>query len=260
MSTPSIGRPFQLADFVEALTAQLDSAQDRLALKARLGRPLTFAIKDLDVDLRVFWDLSARGDVVARHAGPNEEGSSTVRLSLTTITKPMIEENTQALTVDEDPRTLDELRGSQLPDEDRRRLEFVGVRTVGQLRRLAGDARAVGPSLGIPVERLRAALLQAQRPAVLDTRPVRRGKDELIAIRGVNLSSTVRPQVFMAGESVEVVESNDREILVRPLSHLDAAEAEVVLAGDSAAFSWSRLGRSSSPAESPYSSGTVDPL
>jgi hypothetical protein len=249
MNTPSVGRPFQLADFVEALTAQLDTAQDRLALKARLGRPLTFAIKDLDVDLRVFWDLSARGDVVARHAGPNEEGSSTVRLSLTTITKPMIEENTQALTVDDDPRALNELRTSQLPEEDRRRLEFVGVRTVGQLRRLAGDARAVGPSLGIPVERLRAALAQAQRPAVLETRTVRRGKDELMAIRGVNFTSLVQPQVYMAGEPVEVVESNEREILVRPLAHHVSGDAELVLGSESAPFTWTRepRGRASEP-------------
>ena len=234
----TVGRPFQLADFVEALTAQLDGAQDRLALKARLGRPLTFAIKDLDVDLKVFWDLSARGEVVARHAGPNEDGASTVRLSLTTITKPMIEENTQSLSVDDDPRGLDELHTAQIPDEDRRRLEFVGVRTVGQLKRLASDARTVGPSLGIPVERLRAALEQAQRPAVLDTRIVRRGSDDLVSIRGVNLGSPVRPQVFLSGDPVEVLQADDREILVRPLAHHAEGDAEVVVGDRSAAFEY----------------------
>ena len=55
MTAPSIGRPFQLADFVEALTAQLDNAQDRLALKARLGRPLTFAIKVESGQVYLYW-------------------------------------------------------------------------------------------------------------------------------------------------------------------------------------------------------------
>jgi hypothetical protein len=43
-----------MEDFVQSLTAQLDRAQDALALQARTGRPLTFALKDLSLDLRVF--------------------------------------------------------------------------------------------------------------------------------------------------------------------------------------------------------------
>ena len=43
-------RAFPVEDFVQAFTAQLDRAQDLLALKARTGRPLTFALKDLSVE------------------------------------------------------------------------------------------------------------------------------------------------------------------------------------------------------------------
>ena len=43
-----------IVEFVQALTAQLDRAQDSLALKVRAGRPLTWALKDVTIDLKVF--------------------------------------------------------------------------------------------------------------------------------------------------------------------------------------------------------------
>src|SRR6187200_809775 len=91
------GRGFLVEDFVQSLTAQLDRAQDALALKARTGRPLTFALKDLSIDLRVFWDTGRDGSLTLRHAGPNEEGASTVHLAFTTITRSMVEENTYSI-------------------------------------------------------------------------------------------------------------------------------------------------------------------
>ena len=36
-----------IENFIQALTSQLDRAQAALALKARAGLPLTFAVKDL---------------------------------------------------------------------------------------------------------------------------------------------------------------------------------------------------------------------
>ena len=119
---PRGGRAFPVEEFVQSLSAQLDRAQDGLALKARTGRPLTFAIKDLSIDLRVFWESDANGRVLVRHAGPNEEGASTVHLNFTTITKEMVEENTFSLGMDEDPRGLQDLPGEQgFSEQDRRR-------------------------------------------------------------------------------------------------------------------------------------------
>jgi len=45
--------PFDV--FIQALTLQLDKAQAAMAMKARVARlPLTFAVKDVSLDLRAF--------------------------------------------------------------------------------------------------------------------------------------------------------------------------------------------------------------
>lgn len=232
--TQRAGRAFPVEEFVQSLSAQLDRAQDALALKARTGRPLTFAIKDLSIDLRVFWETDASGRVMARHAGPNEEGASTVHLNFTTITKEMVEENTFSLGMDEDPRGLQDLPGEDaFSDQDRRRLEMIGVRTVGQLKRLSAetDPRSVETYAGIPMLRLQAALQQAARPAVSATRPEKRGGRNLLRIHGANLSTEGIPQVLLSGEPVEVLEATPNSLLVRPMSHHREGQIEVSVGG-----------------------------
>lgn len=232
--TQRAGRAFPVEEFVQSLSAQLDRAQDALALKARTGRPLTFAIKDLSIDLRVFWETDSAGRVMARHAGPNEEGASTVHLNFTTITKEMVEENTFAMGMDEDPRGLQDLPGEDaFSDQDRRRLEMIGVRTVGQLKRLSAetDPRSVETYAGIPMLRLQAALQQASRPAVSATRPEKRGGRNLLRIHGANLSTDGIPQVLLSGEPVEVLEATPNSLLVRPMSHHREGQIEVSVGG-----------------------------
>ena len=52
------GVPFDL--FIQALTEQLDKAQAGMAIKARLGKlPLTFAVKEVSLDLRALPGLLA---------------------------------------------------------------------------------------------------------------------------------------------------------------------------------------------------------
>lgn len=221
---------FPVETFVQALSAQLDRAQDALALKARTGRPLTFALKDLAVDLKVFWETQSDGRLLLRHAAPGEEGASTVHLAFTTITKSMVEENTISLGLDDDPRRLEELEGEVLPEEDVRKLELAGVRTVGDLRRMSQgtDAKRVGGLLDIPVNRLQRLLMHSARPAVIGSEPVRRpGKRPLLKIRGANLRKGAIPRVMMAGEPVEVLEASPTEVLVRPMSHHQEGQLEI---------------------------------
>lgn len=230
-------RAFPVEEFVQQLSAQLDRAQDMLALKARTGRPLTFALKDMAIDLRVFWEVDPSGRALIRHAGPNEEGASTVKLSFTTITRNMVEENTLSMSHEEDPRGLEDLRGSQLADDDRRRLELAGVRTVGQLKRMSQgtDPKSMEAYLGIPVMRLRAALEQAARPVVTGQEVVRsHDGGKLIRIRGANLTDGFPPEVRLAGEMVEVLESSPAEVLVRPMSHHKEGAIEVLTSGQRA--------------------------
>ena len=224
------GRGFLVEDFVQSITAQLDRVQDALALKARTGRPLTFALKDLSVDLKVFWDSDGSGRALLRHAGPNEEGASTLQIAFTTITRAMVEENTVAMAQDADPRRLEELPGMpSLQDEDRQRLDLLGIRTVGQLKQLSQEAttKAVETYTGIPVLRLQAALQQAAQPAITGNEVVSRGGRPYLRIFGVNLTRAGKPEVRLSGEPVEVVDSGPSELLVRPLSHHREGQIEV---------------------------------
>jgi len=153
---------FLVEDFLEAIASQLDRTQDALRLKAAV-RPLTYALKDFQLELKVFVSMDADGNVRFRGAGPNEDGASTVQFGFTTITRPMIEENTVSLAVSKTP-TLEEMG---LDSHDRQRLQRLGVRNAGQLQELgsATGASGVSRASGIPIDVLRAALHRV-RPRV----------------------------------------------------------------------------------------------
>ncbi|MFL6331787.1 MAG: hypothetical protein ACJ754_00425 [Pyrinomonadaceae bacterium] len=158
---------FLFEEFINSITSQLDRVQDALRLKA-VNRPLTYALKDLALELQVFVELDAQGNVRFRTSGPNETGASKVQLGFTTITKPMIEENTVSLAMSRSP-LLNELG---LDAEQQKRLEQLGVRNAAQLQRLGNStgASAVSRLTDIPIERLHQAL-RAGRPQVNVIRP-----------------------------------------------------------------------------------------
>jgi hypothetical protein len=222
------GRAYPVDEFLQALTAQLDRAQDALALKVRgTERPLTWALKDLAIELRVFVEVTDQGKVIWRNAGPGEDGASTVHLSLTTITRPMVEENSFQIERDHDPRSLQQItQAASLDQDEQRKLEWMGVRTVGQLRKL--DPIAVEAIAGIPVTRLQAALEAASRPAVTSHEVVERGGRTLLAIRGANLADGAAPEVRLAGAPVEVLEFRPDRVLVRPGAQHTEGLIEVV--------------------------------
>jgi hypothetical protein len=151
---------FLVEDFITSITTQLDRVQDALRLKA-VNRPLTYALKELHLELKVFVDMDAQGHVMLRAAGPNEAGASTLAMDFTTITKPMIEENTISLAATRST-PLDNLG---LKPEEQRRLERLGVTNLAQLDRLNGSTgvSTVARMAAMPVDRLRQALL-AGRP------------------------------------------------------------------------------------------------
>lgn len=231
MSGGRSGRAYPVDDFLQALTAQLDRAQDALAFKVRgTERPLTWALKDLAIDLRVFIEITDEGHVTWRSAGPGDDSASTVHLSLTTITRPMVEENSFKVERDQDPRALEQLaQVSTLNADDQRKLSWMGVRTVGQLRKL--DPIAVEAIAGIPVTRLQAALEAAAHPAVIAQEVIERGGRTLLAIHGANLADGTAPEVRLAGTPVEVLEFRPGRILVRPGAQHSEGQIEVLTRG-----------------------------
>jgi hypothetical protein len=150
---------FLVEDFIDSITTQLDRVQDALRIKA-VNRPLTYALKDLSLELKVFVELDPRGKVRFRTSGPNEAGASIVHLGFTTITKPMIEENTVSLAASRSPS----LEEAGLGEDERRSLERYGVRTVAQLQKLGSTTgiSTVSRLSAVPTDRLKAALTLGQ--------------------------------------------------------------------------------------------------
>ena len=199
-----------LEHFIQAITSQLDRAQTALALKARAGLPLTFAVRDLTLDLRTHVEVDG-ATVRIRPAGPGDRDASTLHIALTTITRPMMEENTLQLAADPGEIGLQEVAGDDLSEEDMRRLEWAGIHTVSQLRQVS--EQAVERVANVPAMRLRAALDRAAQPLVRDisTQPRLDAPDEtpLVRLRGRNLRGERLPLVRMNGEDVRVVESRE---------------------------------------------------
>ena len=222
-----------LEHFVQAITSQLDRAQTALALKARAGLPLTFAVKDLTLDLRTVVEMD--GAVVKiRPAGTGDHEPSTLHLSFTTITRPMMEENALQLAADRDEPTLNEVVGDDLSPEDLRRLEWAGVQTVSQLvalREQAGE-QAIERVANVPALRLRAALERAAQPMVRDvvTRPPESGvADEppIFQLRGRNLLRDGPPAVRLDGVPMKVLHSAVDKLIVQPIAQTLGTELEV---------------------------------
>ena len=208
-----------IEDFVQALQAQLDRAQRAMHVKARnLNLPLTFAVKDIAIDLRTHVEV-VKNQVRVRPAGPSDHDASVLHLSLTTVTRPMIEEN--AFAMDATEERIDEVK--DIPEEDRRKLEWAGLQTVKQLKNLHDQegTASIGRMADLPVDRLRKALQKMVQPMVsrIDSEDGENPAQKLLRIRGQNLMRQQVPKVQIEGEPVSVLQANEREVLLAPKPH-----------------------------------------
>jgi hypothetical protein len=76
---------YPIEEFLDALTVQLDKTQDTLRVKAA-NRPTGFALKDVELDLKVFVEVDADGQIRFRLSAADETGASTVKIGFATIT------------------------------------------------------------------------------------------------------------------------------------------------------------------------------
>jgi hypothetical protein len=232
---------FLMEEFLEAIASQLDRAQDALAFKA-VNRPLTYAIRDFTMALQVFVDMDQEGNVRLRAGGPNESGASTVNIGFTTVTRPMIEENTISLAQTRAPS----LAEAGFAPTERRSLERLGVHNTAQLRRLGSSTgtSTVAQLTSIPVDRLRAALA-LERSQITAAQPVPaqptgsvRGRillapdTEHLHLLGTHLvTEEGLPEVRLDGQPVALAEADADRIVVPVPLHLTEANLDVTLPG-----------------------------
>jgi hypothetical protein len=150
----------------------------------------------------------------------------------------MIDENAVQLAADDkNDVPLSEL-GDALDDDERRRLEGIGVRTVAKLEEL--NKRGLGSSVGritrLPIEKLESVLSRATRPMVHDisTEDAPDSADELrqrLRVKGKNmLRDGAPPHVSISGRPVSVLHASDNEIVIAP--HPDQMAGQMSLSHD----------------------------
>jgi hypothetical protein len=219
-----------------------------MALKARVGKmPLTFAVKEVQLDLRAFVQV-IDDDLFVRPAGPGEAEASTIKLSLTTITKSMVEENAVDYSAEDPKFSLREALGDDF-EKERRSLERIGVRTVSQLTELRKSAGAdvIERLARMPVNRLQQAMLAASAPRVgsvsrlsqtnytqsdAETKTPTLGTQPRDEAAQVQLTSPLLrfgrvPQVRAAGVLVPVLETADGHAVLQPLASQLGCEADI---------------------------------
>ncbi|MBS0124996.1 hypothetical protein [Thetidibacter halocola] len=121
---------WRLESFIDSLVVELDQARETLAVKS-MNRPLSYAVKDLSLDLQVFPTFDG-DDVRFRTAEPQQEGFSTITLQLASITDQQI----RATSKPPPARGELQLESAPIDDESRRKLKRLGVRSVDDIERL----------------------------------------------------------------------------------------------------------------------------
>jgi hypothetical protein len=200
---------WDLRSFVEAVTSELDRAQDILRVKS-LNRPLTYSVQDLKLNLNVFAEYD--GDSVRfRTAEPGEQGASQMEFKLGSITDRMVAETTRPLPTAEDV-PLEELAETNIEPEQRRTLKRLGVDSKRDIERLAKRQVRVG---GVDFAALAEQMDRATRPRLRPTirrvagfqspsgalvRLFGQNLDEIrpgtVRIDGLPVEATVRPDVL----------------------------------------------------------------
>jgi hypothetical protein len=233
------GLPFDV--LLQALTEQLDKAQAAMTIKARVGKlPLTFAIKEISLDLRAFISV-VDDDIYVRPAAPGDSDASTLKLGFTTITKPMIEENATDFIARDNGPSLKDALGDSISEVEQRQLERIGVRTVNQLQDLRKNAGAdvIARLSRMPVNRLQQALLKASAPRV--TRVERNHTvDSTVSNSGTQSGNRIHvrapmvnpgrlPRVRAAGLDVPILSVGDEEFVLAPYATQMGMLAEIDL-------------------------------
>lgn len=206
-----------LEDLLNAISSQLDRAQTALSLKSQ-STSLTFAVKELTLDLRTVVDIQDAA-LMIRPALPGEVGVSLLKLSFTTVTRPMLEEHAVEMQAGE-PAIADAVEG--LSDAEVRRLEWIGVRNLNDLRaaRDKGGNANITRLSRLPADRLKQALSLAGERRVNHISSIPMSPDTVQA-----LDPATRLRLRVNGRNLA---RGGR----KPVARIDGRQAEVLQAGD----------------------------
>ncbi len=131
---------WQLADMVDAIAAEIDHAEDTLALKS-YARGMSFSIRQLSLDLQVSVRRDNQGQVKFRTADPNSTGTTTIKLDFAQLLKSQLGDDRRKLEQTIDRRPLDAIGFTV---DEIRALNAIAIYSVDDLHRYTQTAAMIG--------------------------------------------------------------------------------------------------------------------
>ena len=208
-----INTEWQLAEMVDAITAEIDRAEDTLALKS-YARGMSFSITQLSLDLQVAVRRDSNGHVKFRTADPNSTSATTLKLDFAQILKNQLGDDRRKLEQDIDRRPLDKLG---LTSEEIRPLNAISIYSIDDLRRYTQTAAMIGEvsrKTSINDARLRQVL---GLPYLEALKPDRGLPGSTILLEGGNFGAVQPSQasVYFQGVAVSIVAWSNARIDVK---------------------------------------------
>lgn len=208
-----INTEWRLADMVDAIAAEIDRAEDTLSLKS-YARGMSFAIKQLSLDLQVAVRRDSDGNIKFRTVEPNATGSTTLKLDFAQILQNQLSANRRKLDEDVDPRPLDALG---LTSEEIRRLNAIAIYSSDDLRNYTQTAAMIGEvsrKTSIKDARLRQVL---GLPYIEALKPNGGLPGSTILLEGGNFGAVQPSQasVYFQGVAVSIVSWSNARIQVK---------------------------------------------
>jgi hypothetical protein len=216
---PEAADAWKLESFIDSLVVELDRARDTLSVKG-LTRRLTYAVKDVSLDLHVF-PRYERGDLRFAVARPGEAGASRVAFQLGSITDRQIVETANEPLSSEDV-SIEEVE--DIEPEVRRELRRIGVASGRDLERL----RARNVDIGAVVGRGSDGAARIDYASLADR--IRRARRGAPRVGSMSLSPAEegRMRLTLTGEGLASMPSEEAGEGDYPVAALNGAEAKVV--------------------------------
>lgn len=232
-------RNWRLESFLDSLIAELDEAQDTLALKG-VNRKLTYTVKDLALELQLF-PVYTGETVLFATARPGETGAAKVNIQLGSITDRQIRETTRGpISKDDVPVELVE----DIDDDTRKTLKKIGVKSVKDIERMEEhdvDLSKASGSKKLDYGNLAKAIARARRtrhsPAVDDFSLNSTADGLTLSLSGSNLEGFGENEEFPIAlvnrREAKVVEATgDRIALLLQKDELRRGSNELTIALD----------------------------
>jgi peptide/nickel transport system substrate-binding protein len=204
---------WQLADMVDAIAAEIDHAEDTLALKS-YARGMSFSIRQLSLDLQVAVRRDDNGQIKFRTAEPNSTGTTIIKLDFAQLLKSQLGDDRRKLEQNIDRRPLDALG---LTTAEIRSLNAISIYSVDDLYRYTQTAAMIGEvsrKTTIGEVRLRQIL---GLPYLEALKPDRGLPGSIVLLEGGNFG-TEQPRsasVYFQGVAVPIVAWSNSRIQIK---------------------------------------------